>query len=75
MQMPVVCRFTGMWLICSSHAVLRLFKILVPGLCVWLDFHCINSAVLVPVLGMLIGTHCDHLNGAVMVLVLGMCLA
>ena len=49
--------------------------ILVPVLCVWLDFHCINSAVSVPVLGMLIETHCGYLNGAVMALVLGMWLA
>ena len=41
----------------------------------WLDFHCINIAVSVPVLGMFIDTHCDYLNGAVMVLVLGMWLA
>jgi len=50
--------------------------ILVPlYACVWLDFHCINIAVSVPVLGMFIDTHCDYLNGAVMVLVLGMWLA
>ena len=49
--------------------------ILVPVLCVWLDFHCIISAVPVPVLCMLIERHCDYLNGAVMVLVLGMWLA